>query len=354
MGMERYKSIGVAAGAMMLPWAYLNQHLPDIHNTNVSVFINLEGVLRNLTLQKNLNELASSYKKKIVLDLESSIINMLASYRSYFLKERCTPKIYLYYTSLNKSNQRMTSYCKYYRNYYRNKYCQNPEFCKMGKLFQDTIVPEVKLILSYVKDCYLIESKDFDSSLIPLILMDKNVPSVVISTDVFDTLYLFQENFKMIYIKRRYSNLKVISDIEGVIQSIIKGENPFDLSIFSAELYFRLLLSIKGSKIRNIASAKGFGYSKFLNAIKNGVEEDIVLRDFESIDSVIELFPDKYREDIKNAFLCTDLELQYDLLTEVDIEATQRQAIDRLDSESLDKLNNERFLEFPINIPALM
>ena len=48
--MERYRSIGVAAGSLMLPWALIKQNLQDIHDMEVSVFINLEGVLRNLTL----------------------------------------------------------------------------------------------------------------------------------------------------------------------------------------------------------------------------------------------------------------------------------------------------------------
>jgi len=352
---ENYKSIGVVAGSLMLPWAMIKQNFPDIHDMNVSVFINLEGVLRNLTLNNNWATILSNHKKKVVLDLESAILNMVSSYRSYFLKERCNPRIFLYYTSLEESDQEMSSYSKYYRTFYRNKYTQNPEYREIGNLFQETIIPETKLILSYIQNCYLIESKNFDGSLIPLIIASNNSDqNVIFSTDVFDTLYFFRENFKVIYIKRRYSNLRVINEVDGAVQSIVQGVNPFESAIFTSELYYRLLLSIKGSKIRNINSAKGFGYNKFLKALKEGVDNGIVLKDFESIDSVIELFPEKYREDIKKAFQCVDLETQYTLLTETDIDMINSQVIDKVDADSLNRLNNERFMEFPINLPGLM
>ena len=162
----------------------------------------------------------------------------------------------------------MSSYSKYYRSFYRNKYTQNPEYRDIGNIFQETIVPETKLILSYIQNCYLIESKSFDGSIIPLIISNSNDRrNVIISTDIFDTLYFFKENFDVIYVKRRFSNLKVINEIQGAIQSIIQGVNPFDSAVFTTELYYRLLLSIKGSKIRNINSAKGFGYNKFLKIL---------------------------------------------------------------------------------------
>lgn len=353
--MEGYKSISVAAGALMLPWAFLSQHTKLVPKPDVNVYINLEGVLRNLTLQRNLNSLVNLHKKKIVLDLEAAIVNLVASYRGFFLKEKYNPKIFLYYTSLNDYPQYMNIYSKYYRNYYRNKYTKNPEYRSMGNLFQEIIIPETKLILSYVKNCYLLESTTFDGSIIPLIVANTNQnPNVLISSDVFDTLYMFQHNFRTIYMKRRYSNLKVISDIDSAVQSIIKGENPFELTIFNSELYYRLLLSIKGSKIRNINSAKGFGYLKFLKALQEGIETDVVLKDFESIESVIKLFPEKYQKDICDAFHCVNLETQYGLIPEADREFILHQIVDNVDNESLEKLNSERFFEFPINLQMLL
>ena len=356
--MEIYQAgVGVTVGAQMLKWDLLDQ---EIHrnplklppNTHVNVFINLESVFRNLSMYKNLQELIALHKQKVLLELESSILNLVASYRSYFKKEKCLPSVYLYYTKIDFEKQQMEVYNKHYRNYYQNRFLQNSQNRSIGNLLNDSILPELKIILNYTPGCYLIESNTFDSSLIPKILSsDKNV---LISSDIFDTLYLDDPRFIVIYIKRRYSNFSVISEREEVVRSVVKDSNPFDLTIFNSELYYKLLLSIKGSKIRNIKSAKWFGYTKFLSILKSGLEKGIVLENFTCIDSVLELFPTKYQADIKSALQCTDLDTQYGLLSETDIQEIRSQVIDKSDAQSLLSLNNQRFLDFPISISGLI
>lgn len=344
----------------MLKWDLMNAH---IHRDDkikpgddVNIFINFESILRNLTMQRNINELISFHKQKVVLELESAILNLVANYRMYFNKERTVPSIYLYYTELASDAHEMTTYNKFYRSYYTNKYLQNPNYKSIGQIMTEIIIPEIELILSYVPNCYFVKSKRFDGSLIPSIISKFNPSSknVIITTDVFDTLYLLKEEFNTIYIKRRYSNFKVISDLESCIQSIITDGNPFDLNIFTSEMYYKLLLSIKGSRIRNIKSAKGFGYVKFLNLLSDGMDKGVVLKDYKSINSVLDLFPEKYRRDIKGAFSCTDLGTQYALLTESDIDSIKLQLVNNIDISSLEALNNKRFLDFPINLQGLL
>lgn len=359
--MEKYiPGIGVTAGSLMLKWDLLNQH---IHNhpinfkpgDDVNIFINFESILRNLGTQKGLTNAVTFYKQKIVIELESAIMNLAASYRMYFQKEKCNPKVYFYYTDMENNTQEMSVYNKFYRSYYHNRYMENPQFRAMGEVMNNIIIPEIELIISYVPGCYFIKSKTFDGSIIPQIISTfSDSKNVIITGDVFDTLYLFNPNFVTIYIKRRFQHFNVYSDLDGVIQSIVKDASPFDLTIFNSEMYFRLLMSIKGSKIRNIRSAKGFGYVKFLSLLKRGLDNDIVLKDFESIDSIIQLFPDKYKEDIRNAFRCTSIDTQFELLNDTDIEYVKSQIIDKVDMESLEALNNKRFLEFPINLSGLL
>lgn len=354
------KGIGINAGSLMCKWNLMDNHIRsnEIHlqpGDNVNVFINFESILKNLSMQKNLNDLVSFHKQKVVIELESAILNLMTNYRMYFHKEKCNVKMYFYYTDIDETEQEMFVYNKYYRTFYHNRYTQNPQFKLMGELMIKTIIPEINLILSYVKDCYFISAKRFDGSIIPYIISTfSDSKNVIISGDIFDTLYMFDPRFAVVYIKRRFSNFNVYSNIESTVQSIIKGESPFDLSIFTSEMYYRLLLSIKGSKIRNIKSAKGFGYIKFMNILKNGLQDGIVLKDFESIDSIIQLFPKEYQEDIKQAFQCTSLMTQYELLSNTDIDEIKMQIIDKVDTESLEALNNKRFLEFPINLQGLI
>lgn len=358
---EKYiPGVGISAGSMMLKWPLLDQHVHDNiinikQGDDVNVFINFECIMRNLTFKKGLSELVNFHKQNVVIELESAILNLMANYKMYFNKEKCNVKLYFYYTDTEDNPQQMQIYNKYYRTYYRNRYTQNPQFRMMGDLLNKVIIPEVELILLYVPGCYFIKAKTFDGSIIPYVVSTfSESKNVIISGDIFDTLYMFDPNFMMIYIKRRFQHFNVSSDVESTVRTIVKNESPFDLTIFNSEMYYRLLLSIKGSKIRNIKSAKGFGYGKFMNILKDGIEKDIVLKDFESIDSIIQLFPEAYRDDIKTAFQCTSLETQYSLLSDTDINEIKSQIVDKVDMESLEALNNKRFFEFPINLQGLI
>ena len=362
MNTERYvPGIGVVAGAYRLKWDMINQHIHG-HSINiqpgdeVNVFINFESILKNLSMRRSLPSLVNFHKQQLVIELESSVLNLLGNYRSYFIKEKCKVKVYLYHTALDDQYpHQMSVYNKYYRNFYYNRYTQNPQFRQMGDVINNIIIPELKLILSYIPNCYFLESKTYDGSIIPYIVSTfSNSKNVIVTGDVFDTLYLFNPNFATIYIKRKFQDFNVTSDIDSTVQSIVKDESPFDLTIFNSELYYRLLLSIKGSKIRNIRSAKGFGYSKFMRLIKQGIDNGVVLKDFSAIDSIIQLFPTDYRNDIKQAFQCTSIETQFDLLSETDINEIKSQIIDKIDIESVEALNNKRFFEFPINLQMLL
>lgn len=359
--MERYiPGVGLAAGSMMIKWNLLDKHIKSNSRKLesgeiINVFINFESILKNLYLQQGLSNSINFYKMNVVIELESAILNLMAHYRMYFKKEKCEPKLYFYYTDIDITDQEMSVYNKDYRTYYHNKYAQDPKFNKMGKLLKDIIIEELALIISYIPGCYFIKAKRFDSSIIPYTISTfSNNKNAIISGDLFDTLYMYDPNFITIYINRRFQHLRVTSDIPDTVQSIIKNESSFDLNIFNSEMYYRLLLSIKGNKIRNIKSARGLGYGKLINIIKKGIDNSIVLKDFESIDSIIELFPTEYRRDIKIAFQCTSIYTQYELMNEADIESIKHQIVDKFDISSLEALNNKRFLDFPINLQGLI
>ena len=91
-----------------------------------------------------------------------------------------------------------------------------------------------------------------------------------------------------------------------------------------------------------------------MKILKDGMENGVILKDFSSLDSIIELMPKDYREDIKQAFMCTSIENQYNLLSSIDIEQLKSQIIDKIDIPSIEALNNKRFIDYPINLPMLI
>ena len=77
-----------------------------------------------------------------------------------------------------------------------------------------------------------------------------------------------------------------------------------------------------------------------MHILKQGIANGVVLRDFSAIDSIIQLFPADYRIDIKQAFQCTSIDDQFNLIGEADIESIKSQIIDKIDIESVEALKN--------------
>ena len=238
--MEGYHpGVAVAAGRYMARWTDLDIHINSSMlniqpGDDLNVFINFESVLRNLTLQSRLITSLVQYKQQVVIELESASLNLVAHYRLLFAKKmRCNVNIYYYYTDLlAEEEQEMTCINKYNRSYYRNRYLQNPEFREMGKVLTEIVIPEIELIISYVPKVYFLKSKTFDSSIIPQAISSlSGAKNVIVTGDVFDTLYLFNPDFLTLYIKNRYSYFKICSDIESTVQTIVKNESPVGMSI---------------------------------------------------------------------------------------------------------------------------
>jgi len=361
--MEKYQpGVGIAAGSLMIRWDMMNnicwqEQDPPNPGESINIFINFESVLSNLTMVKNLNSTVMFFKQELVLELEAAILNLVAHYRSYFRAGDCKPRVYLYYTDIDTTEeQSMKVYNSYYRSTYHNNYRKNPNYRVIGEFMTEIVIPEVELILTYIPGCYFVRSKRFDGSLLPKIIRELH-PSrvnVIITGDVFDTLYLFQQGFTVIHVKRRYSNFKIVSTVLDSVQSIVTEESTFDLGILGSELYYKLLLSVRGSKIRNIRSARGFGYTKLLGTLREGIDSGLLLRDYNSIGSVIQLFPEQFREDIRKGYQCSDLDLQLSLLGKPDRDYVSTQLIDKVDNVSLEALNNQRFLNCQINLHGLL
>lgn len=361
--MERYiPGIGYAAGALMIKWDELNLRLHtgssnDIKpGENVNVFISLESILLNMRMMKDLRLKAQRFKQQVVIELESSMLNLMASYKGYFRKDNCNVKLYFYSTSLNESPQQMSACYKYYRSTYYNRYLQNPRYRDIGELMKDLIIPEVKLILQYVENCYLIESTTFDGSIIPMIISKQSTDrNVIITSDPFDTLYWFDPNFITFYVRRKYRDCDVFTSPAEMVNAFKERYNIDDeyRSIFNAEMYYRLILLQHGDDTRNILSGKESGIN-FIGNVIYAYTHGRIISDPRSIAAVLKAFTKLQQEEIKQSLQCLDLETHYNLLTDTDIDFIKTQLVDRVDPKSVEALNNVRFLEFPINLQFLI
>lgn len=358
--MDKYSpGIGYCAGYLMLKWNTLNQILLDLKLTNsskVNLFINFESILRNICKFKKFNTVFSYFTQSTVLDFESSVLNLIAHYRGYFKKLGIDCKIYLYYTDLEKDLQTMKSEFKYYRNYYYNKYKNNPEFKNIYKLLKIAI-PDLELILSFVNGAYLVKVDNCDGSIIPkLISQDSDRINILISEDLFDSLYLF-EGFKVIYIKRSFSkniNRCVFTEPIGVVSSLVNYDDIFDLALFENEMFFKLLLDFNGSPIRNLTpfSDENLILDDFKDLLISESRKSEVFQNFESVKSLNGLFPKKLLSDLTKTVKAFDLKLHLIKLKNSNLILDN--LVDKFDNENLMALNNQRFLDFPLKIVDLI
>jgi hypothetical protein len=359
--MEKYKpGVHFAAGGLMLKWQQLDQ-LMGTGTTqppkDVNVFINLEGILHHLTMNKDLNVMTMFHRKNVVLELEASILNLVAHYRGYFRRLKCDPKVYLYYTDLmTTESQTMTVINQFYRSYYHNHYCKSPDFKVIGELMNSVIIPEIELIMSFVQNCYLVKTTSFDGSLVPSLISRLNPAplNLIVTHDPFDTLYYFKDTFRVWQIKRRFSKCDVISSVRDSVADILDLEMPEITQLFMSELYYRLLLSVKGSKVRNIQTARGFGRVRLVKAVQDAFDKGLALSGFTAVGSILDIFQPEYREDIQLAIDCSSLDSQLALLGKADDDFVCSQLIDRVDQASLEALNNKRFLDNQINLQGLL
>ena len=358
--MDKYlPGISYCAGYLMLKWSTLNQILANLNLTNsskVNLFINFESILRNICKFKKFNTVFTYFTQSTVLDFESSVLNLVAHYRAYFKKLGIDCKIYLYYTDLEKDQQTMKSEFKYYRNYYYNKYKNNPEFKNIYNLLKIAI-PDLELILNFVNGAYLIKVDNCDGSIVPKLLSENSDRiNILISEDLFDSLYLF-ENFKVIYIKRSFSkniNRCVFTEPIGVISSLVNYDDIFDLTLFENELFFKLLLDFNGSPIRNLSgfTDENLVLNDFKDLLISESRKNSVFQNFESVKSLSNLFSKKLVNDLSKTIKGFDLKLHLIKLKNSNLILDK--IIDKFDNENLMALNNQRFLDFPLKIVDLI
>ena len=358
--MEKYTSgISICAGMFMLKWNLFAKYLIGMNiesGSSLNLYINLESIFDNICGFKRFNNLMNFYKQKVILEFEASILNLFAHYKGFFKKNNIKGKIYLYCTGLNDTNQKMKKINKWYRNHYFNKYTKNPEFKNIKELY-DIGINDLKLITKFIPDCYIIESCNCDGSIIPLILHNCN--NIIITKDLFDTLYCFN-NYKVLFIKKDYGkniNDSIYTEPIDILSKVLDSNiNVHENNIFSSPMYYSLLLSFMGDQTRNIDSLEtdSFKTQNFIQMINNKVNNGEFLIDFTSIDSIANAFPSKLKNQLINNYKYFNWTLTEQMPLYEDIDKINKQIIDENDAESIQCLNNQRFLEFPINIIDLI
>ena len=322
----------------------------------VNVFINMESVLNNLSTVSNIDN-------KLLLErnfptiLESEFINLCAHYKWFFRGNGLPTRVFLYYTDLSSSTFQNFKYNDEYRSFYINKYMINPKFQLLGNRLVDTIIPKVQKIMEFIPDVHFISATNIEGSLIPLIIanQDKSYKNFIISTDKYDTQYqLSPKRFCMHYIKRSPVGSSVLDRFDKTLSSIFKEKLESDsVALLSNPSFYSTLIGATGDKLRSLDPLKGIGCKSVLKILTNAIDEKIITKDTTSIEMISKSFPEDQAEPAMENYNCISIASQYSDLSDKDTFSITNQIVNRFDHNSLIKLNETVYKDYPLMLQEL-
>lgn len=324
-------------------------------NDKINVFINLESILSNLSILKDLdNKLLLERNFPIIL--ESEIINLAAHYKRFFRKNNLTTRVFIYYTDLESEEFLNYKYNDEFRSFYTNKYLNNPRFQLLGKTLIEKIIPRVSKIMEFIPYVYFINAKNIDSSLVPYIISkeDPSYKNFIITNDRYETQYQLINNFAVHHIRKSMRGTAINYSFDKTISDMVKTEDGEDLlKLFRNPSFYSTLLGILGDKPRFIEQVKGLGVKTIGNKLDDGIKNGIIAFDTLSIQMISMCFDEENRKDIINNFKCTDILSQYNDLSEKNISEILVQIIDRFDYNSLLELNRTVYNDYQLKLEEL-
>lgn len=321
----------------------------NIHtNDTVLVYINLETLLFKLCNPNTIQEICVNKNSKI--EFIANIINLAAHYRMFFTKHKISSKIVLYLPSINEKKYKNTVYNKEYRMYSAFKFSEGAGNLPLYKLINDTI-PFIKLMIEYIEGVYFITSGQIENSLVPHIIneeLTKDTINFIISGDLYDLQYV-NHNCNMIipkgdnsFICTKNNTVKYLKDIYEC-----KGSYTFSSNFIS------FILSVIGSKYRNIYNVKGLGMKKIYKLIQKAIDSKLVSNNIDNIHLLLNIIKSSMRDEIMENFKCVDIGFQYTQLNKKDIYDIMSQMSDKFDNIALKKINDKYFNQYPIMLQEI-
>lgn len=325
----------------------------------INLFINLESVFKNISMIPEL-------EKKLVLQrdfrtiLVSNILNLAAHYKRFFVSNGLDTKVYLYQTNFDSDYFPQFKYNDEYRTYYLVKYNSNPKFIYLTDSLKDDILPEVKTYCEFIPNVYYISAKNIEGSLVPYTIAkeDPTRKNLIVTGDIYESQYSFLPNFMVSCFHNGYNRNSVTSSLNSYLKEITKKEEkdiPESMvSIFQNYPFYCTLLSVIGNKIRSIDGVSGVKTMTLFKNIERGLKDNEIQINTSNPNLIGEVFhDDEVKSDFVNNFYCTSLLPMYEELTETDKKSIFYQRKDRIDVDSLIRLNQTEFVNHPLILEAL-
>ena len=310
----------------------------------IIIFINLESILKKITTTIIDKENVMFYKRNTILT--ACVFNLIAHYRYYFHKRAICSRIYVYGPESMDKEYLNNEYNKDYRKFVSIMNMDNTT--SIGTNYKNSI-RIIKTILNYVEGVNFITSGIVEPSVIPLIvrkelnLYDKQC--FLITDDKYEYQYI-KDYFRILKPRQDKSLLIDDENVMDVLKEKTKCKNICNPNIN----FLPFIISMLGDKYRNIDKIKGIGIAKIYNEIKKGLEEDIINNEVINLNSLINIVPENFQNDFAINYMTTSIFEQYKKLSDVELKYITNQIMDKYDGGYIKKLNDEYFIDFPLNI----
>ena len=309
----------------------------------VRIFINVENVFKVLYSQRLNNYLlANGNTVDVKRCLVSNIINLAQHYRLYCAKCRVDNEIFLYWNTSSKKYLNK-EYISDYRSYYNNKIYKNDN-CYYLSQCMDDVYDQLKVIISYVNQVYMITDDEIESGLIPYIFYrdqkDDSMKNIIVTNSKYEYQYVLY-GFD-VWKPDREDSLRLTSD--NVVDHL-KELNKI-VSIDTVPInYVPFIISLLGDKYRNIPKINGVGLASIIKMINRGLKTFIITENTTNIDMLSQCIDDKYRDIFMNNYKCTSLPHQYEKMSGAIERRIFDCVVDKYDDTALHYLNDKYFKE---------
>ena len=315
--------------------------------STVSVFINLENIINKLATTYTDEYLRVKNEEKI-FEFISNVINIAAHYRAFFISSKIYCKVYLYLPYPFKMSLQKNKTINYeYRKYYEYKFNKNPTNYVLSETISSSI-EFIQTICEYIDGVYFITSGNIENSVIPYIIMNENQDvdaNFIVSTNQYDFQYVNIGG--KILVPNKENSMLLTSD--NIIDYVCSNHNIVNNSSVTAG-HLPFILSVIGNKQRNIYNLKGYGVKTVFKALQTAINKSVISPDTTNINLLLHLINEKFHSQVLSNFYCTDIVYQYNNLLKKDIYYIMSQLKDKYDNNSLKKINDMYFTQYPINI----
>ena len=312
------------------------------------VFINLEMVMKVL-LTKRVNEYAEGLDNvELQRILLSNIINLAQHYRLYLTKNRIANEVYLFWNYPTKVAYLNTEFLDTYRKLWNDKFTDEDNETLSDTL--EEIHSQMKTIIKYVNEVYLVDGGMVDSAVIPYIIAKRKengfTQNVIVSNNRYDFQYI-KHGFVVWYPDKDKSIVLTKENIYKYLKEKlgIKGskDNP-------SVNFLPFILSALGDRYRCIEKFPKIGLGTLLKAVNTGLKNNVVTSKVMSEELLEKLLPKEYHDMFYKAYRMTDVEYQYMRVSITQEAYILDQLQNRFDDDSLYYLNDKYFKDHLIMI----